>query len=136
MGMSEVVEICLVYVGREAIVFDRLAWWLTAEGIGEMRRMAADPAGWGLPLMVGFDAIGNPVELPPETAGRLLSKLLQENGPHILPIFRAEAVVRDLLSTGIAGAPMTATNGLSEVGVGTLQRLYESRCQTWLSRLQ
>jgi hypothetical protein len=134
--MSEVVEICLVYVGREAIVFDRLAWWLTAEGIGQMRRMAADPTDWGLPLMVGFDAIGNPVELPPETPGRLLSKLLQEDGSRILPIFRAEAIIRDFLSTGVAGDPMTATNGLSEAQVDRLQHLYESRCHTWLERVQ
>jgi hypothetical protein len=132
--MSEVVEICLVYQGGEAMVFDRLAWWLTAEGIGEMRRMHSDPT-WGLPTMIGFDALGTPVELPPETPGKLLSKLIQENGPRILPGPQADAVVRDFLATGIKGDPMTGADRYGQARLRMLRFLYRSRSKTWLERV-
>lgn len=132
--MGKIVEICMAFVsrrrfGNRRMVFDRLAWWLTKEGVDETTHLQ-DDRFWNSPLLVGYDAQGNPTTLPSSIEAQV-KKALTKASSQPLPLAEAQALAHKLAASGQGGDAMTFSNKQEKARVTMLRQLYADRRRAW-----
>ena len=132
--MREATDVCIAFLGNRVLgnqrmVFEHLAWWLTRRGVTEATRLQDDPA-WNEPLIVGFDADGNPMELREDAADGIM-RTLSEVASEPLPLAEAQDLVLETVESGLRGAPMDFTNRWEKARVDMLRHIYDDRRKTW-----
>lgn len=137
--MCRAEEICLAILGNRKygnslMVFNRLARWFTDEGISEMKRLEDDPC-WDRVLVLGFDAKGNPLDLPRIFVNQIKVDLRHASSAPLL-LAEAEDHVAEMVSAGVLGEPMQTTNGRSKTRIALLRMMYADRSKAWLRRRQ